>query len=246
MRYQPLFDPESGQEYLPVVARPPSAAYRIRKFIRRNKLVVTASTAVALAFVFTPAPARVEVIRDSFAVFPRQIGTWSGSQQLLDPATEEVLRATDYINATYQAAGETGYVNFFAAWYVKQTEGSGIHSPAVCLPVGGWEVFSIDPTPVSLPDTPYGTFSVNRAVIQKGLSKQLVYYWFEQRGKRMTNDYLAKASVVYDSLTKGRTDGALVRFVTQIEQGETEADAEARMLRFMDLALQKLPLFIPE
>ncbi len=205
-----------------------------------------ASTAVALAFVSTPPPARVEVIRDNFAAFPRQIDSWSGSQQLLDPATEQVLKATDYINATYQAPGETGYVNFFAAWYVKQTEGSGIHSPEVCLPVGGWEVFSIDPHKVSLPDTPYGTFTVNRAVIQKGLSKQLVYYWFEQRGKRMTNDYLAKASVVYDSLTKGRTDGALVRFVTQIEPKETEAEAEARMQRFMGLVMKRLPQHIPE
>jgi hypothetical protein len=34
---------------------------------------------------------------------------------------------------------------------------------------------------------------VNRAVIQKGLSNQLVYYWFEQRGRRMTNDFAAKA-----------------------------------------------------
>ena len=87
-------------------------------------------------------------------------------------------------------------VNLFAAWYESQTEGEGLHSPEVCLPVGGWEVFSIDPTPVSIPDTVYGDFTVNRAVIQKGLSKQLVYYWFEQRGQRMTNDYAAKVSVV--------------------------------------------------
>jgi len=87
---------------------------------------------------------------------------------------------------------------------------------------------------------------VNRAVIQKGLSRQIVYYWFEQRGRRMTNDYLAKASVVYDSFTRGRTDGALVRFVTAIERGETEMQAEARMQRFMAVALERLPRFIPE
>jgi exosortase D (VPLPA-CTERM-specific) len=204
------------------------------------------STAVAVAFVFTPAPARVAVDRDSFTLFPRDIGGWTGSQSSLDPATEAVLRASDYINATYQTAGEASYVNFFTAWYEKQTEGDGIHSPAVCLPVGGWEVFSIDPKEVNLPETPYGSFIVNRAVIQKGLSKQLVYYWFEQRGKRMTNDYLAKASVIYDSLTKGRSDGALVRFVTPINGDETEADAEARMQRFMAVLLPRLPRFIPE
>jgi EpsI family protein len=99
---------------------------------------------------------------------------------------------------------------------------------------------------VSFPDTVYGTFEVNRAVIEKGLSRQLVYYWFEQRGTRMTNDYMAKIDVVYDSLTIGRTDGALVRFVTPIAGNETEADADARMQGFMASLLPKLPRFIPE
>ena len=137
-------------------------------------------------------------------------------------------------------------VNFFSAWYASQTEGAGIHSPAVCLPVGGWEVFSIDPVEVTVPGTVYGTFTLNRAVIQKGLSKQVVYYWFEQRGRRMTNDYLAKASVVWDSLTRGRSDGALVRFVSPVLEGEGEAEADARIRAFMAEALPRLPDFIPE
>jgi len=40
------------QRYLntePIIARPPSAAYRVQKFVRRNKLQVTAAAAVALA-----------------------------------------------------------------------------------------------------------------------------------------------------------------------------------------------------
>ena len=116
----------------------------------------------------------------------------------------------------------------------------------MCLPVGGWEVFSLEPYEVDMSDTAYGRFAVNRAVIQKGLNKQLVYYWFEQRGKRMTNDYAAKASVVYDSLTMGRADGAMVRFVTQIGDGEPEAEADARIQRLMTELLPKLPRFVPE
>ena len=116
----------------------------------------------------------------------------------------------------------------------------------MCLPVGGWEVYSIEPYQVSLPGTPYGTFELNRAVIEKGTLRQLVYYWFEQRGKRFTNDYLAKASVLYDGLTIGRTDGAMVRFVTPINPDETEAMADARLQRFMDESLPRLPRFVPE
>jgi hypothetical protein len=62
----------------------------------------------------------------------------------------------------------------------------------------------------------------------------------------MTNDYAAKVSVIWDSLMIGRSDGAIVRYVTAIEPGETEADAEARMLRLMALSLPRLPKFIPE
>ena len=204
------------------------------------------TVAVSAAFVLTPPPARIDPPRDGFALFPRDLGGWTGSMEALEPATEQVLGATDYINATYFAPGSAAYVNLFSAWYEKQTEGSGIHSPEVCLPVGGWEVFSIEPTPISSPGTVYGDFTVNRAVIQKGLSKQLVYYWFEQRGRRMTNDYAAKVSVVWDSLTIGRSDGALVRFVTPILEGETEAEAEARLQGFMRLALERLPRFVPE
>jgi exosortase D (VPLPA-CTERM-specific) len=204
------------------------------------------STLITAAFVFTPTPPRILPEREIFALFPREVGNWQGHVIPLDPEIETVLGASDYINATYQSPETGAPVTFFAAWYASQTEGSGIHSPEVCLPVGGWEVFSLDPYAVSMPTTLYGDFEVNRAVIQKGLSKQLVYYWFDQRGRRMTNDYAAKATVVYDSLTRGRTDGAMVRFTTPIGSKETEADADARLQGFMADALQRLPAFIPE
>jgi len=187
----------------------------------------------------------VPVNRDNFVMFPQHLGDWSGSSFALDADVAKVLAATDYVNVTYGAPGERDVVNFFSAFYANQTNGDGIHSPEVCLPQGGWEIFTLEQHQVSLPGTPYGTFEVNRAVIQKGLQKQLVYYWFEQRGKRMTNDYLAKISVIVDGVTLGRTDGALVRFTTPINANETEADAEARLQRLMALAMAKLPRFLP-
>jgi exosortase D (VPLPA-CTERM-specific) len=204
------------------------------------------SALITAAFLFTPTPPRITPDRDVFALFPRAIAGWQGQVIPLDPEVETVLGATDYINATYLSPSGTATVSFFAAWYASQTDGAGIHSPEVCLPVGGWEVFSLDPYAISLPTTRYGDFQVNRAVIQKGLSNQLVYYWFDQRGRRMTNDYAAKATVVYDSLTRGRTDGAMVRFTTPIADGESEADADMRLQGFMAEALQRLPTFIPD
>jgi exosortase D (VPLPA-CTERM-specific) len=201
--------------------------------------------AVSLAWTTLRPADTVAIAREPFALFPRQIGNWSGSTALLDVDIERVLGATDYLNATFATPGNPGVVNMFVAFYDNQTDGSGIHSPEVCLPVGGWEIFSLTPYPVDFTAEGYGTFDVNRAVIQKGFSKQLVYYWFEQRNKRMINDFRAKLSVVYDGLTLGRTDGALVRYVTPISEDETEAEAEARLVGFIRESLPPLPRFVP-
>lgn len=200
---------------------------------------------VSAAWVLRPAADVQPVERDPFVLYPRQLGNWSGSTASLDPKVERTLGASDYLNATYADTTSGEFVNLFVAFYDKQTDGDGIHSPEVCLPVGGWEIFSLEPYQITLNETPYGSFTVNRAVIQKELSKQLVYYWFEQRGKRMVNDFRAKLSVIQDGFVLGRTDGALVRFVTPILPGETEADADARLQRFMVPSLNRMPRFVP-
>ncbi len=209
------------------------------------KLIALVTFAISATFTLAQDRPVQTIARDQFFSFPRDVGNWRGTIQILDPEVETILGATDYVDLTFFSPDEQIYVNMFAAWYENQTEGSGIHSPEVCLPVGGWEIFSIGKHIVDLPNTPYGSFAVNRAIIQKGLSKQLVFYWFEQRGKQQTNDYLAKIGVVWDSLTINRSDGAIVRFVTPIADNESEDDAERRLLDLMSLTLQKMPQYIP-
>ncbi len=202
--------------------------------------------AVATAFVILPGRDVPPPQRTDFIAFPTQLEDWTGTTFVLDQQVEEVLGANDYINSIYTAPSAAHPVQFFSAWYASQTEGEGIHSPEVCLPAGGWEIFQLDKQSVTIPNTAYETFTVNRAIIEKDFEQQLVYYWFEQRGTRMTNDVAAKLSVLRDGITLGRTDGALVRFVTQIGQDEDPADADARLQTFMAQALQQLPDYIPE
>ena len=185
------------------------------------------------------------ISRERFVLFPTRFDDWTSRTTKLEEDIEEVLAADDYLNATFFSYEAAAPVSMFVAFYNKQTEGQGIHSPEVCLPSGGWEIFSLEQHRVDLPDTPYGSFEVNRAVIQNGTTQQLVYYWFEQRGKRMTNDFKAKLSVLKDGFTMGRTDGALVRFVTPIQKDETEAMAEARLMELMEKSLQRLPQYLP-
>ncbi len=199
--------------------------------------------AISAAFLTFGVPQGEPIDRSRFQSFPRTLGEWSGRAIYLEPNIEASLAADDYVNTTYSNGDAS--VNIFSAYYLKQTEGQGIHSPEVCLPAGGWEIFSIDPYEVDMSGTDYGTFELNRAIIQKGQQMQLVYYWFEQRGQRMTNDFAVKFSVLYDGATRGRTDGALIRYTTPIRANETEAAADARLQDMMRESLQKMPRYIP-
>lgn len=201
---------------------------------------------ISASFLLFPRPESNMPMRDNFALFPRQLGSWSGSFEALDPDVAEVLGASDYVNSVYSSPEAEAPVEFFAAWYHSQTEGEGIHSPEVCLPNGGWEIYSLQQHEVSMPETIYGTFTVNKGIIEKGLQRQLVYYWFEQRGVRMTNDVAAKFSVLRDTITRGRSDGAMVRFVTRINARETETEASKRLEILMHHVLKSLPSYIPE
>lgn len=184
--------------------------------------------------------------RRSFMLFPDRFGSWSGMSTRLEPDTVRVLGASDYLATTYQSPDSDGPVSLFSAFYDVQNEGDGIHSPLACLPGAGWEIGQFGQKTVDMPDTPYGRFTLNRAVIEQGTDQQLVYYWFEQRGKRMTHDVKAKISVVIDGVTMGRTDGALVRYITPIEPGTTVEEADKRLEEFMRMSLPRLPEFVPQ
>ena len=220
--------------------------------IPRSGALVTVACLTALVsalWVAMPTPERPQVERKPFAMFPLTYGEWSSYTTPLDTQIETVLAADDYVQATFIRPGVAAPVGFFSAFYHKQTEGSGIHSPEVCLPVGGWEMNGLAPFSVDLEaETGWAPFQLNRAIIQKenGLEKQVVYYWFEQRGRRMTNDFAAKLVTIWDSFRMGRSDGALVRFTTPVAPGESEADAEARLRELMVEILPELPQFLPE
>lgn len=214
-----------------------------------SKSLVMAALAIAvggIAWHLTPARAAVEPQRTPLALFPMEFSGWNGKQEQLDVTIERVLAADDYMIADFANTSATSPVNMFVAYYRSQTEGSGIHSPEVCIPAGGWEVSKWTSADTGLQMSSGEALTVNRAIIQKGLQRQLVYYWFEQRGRRLTSDYAAKAYTILDSMSRGRTDGALVRVVTSISQKEPIAAADERLKGFLGVALKELPEYVPE
>ena len=188
---------------------------------------------------------RQEIIpeRPRFASFPAQLGSWRGVQAELNPEVERFLGVDDYLLSDYVGPGKQP-VNLYIAYYGSQRKGSSPHSPRVCIPGGGWEITQLQRNSYSSPATGI-KLSYNRAVIEKGSDKQIVYYWFSQRGRNIANEYVSKWYLLEDAVLQNRTDGALVRLTTPVGRSESEQDADERLRSFLPDVVPRLSAFLP-
>ncbi len=209
-------------------------------FVGSTLLVVV----LAVAWQIVPQRDTVIASRDPFSQFPTQIEAWqAGPQRALEPSVEKILAADDYYSAAILRPGMSVPVDLFMAWYADQNAG-GVHSPEVCLPGGGWEIAEL--RQINAPITTGTAFSMNRAIIQKGADRMLVYYWFEQQGQRTASGFTAKMQLMLGKITNGRNDSAIVRLITPIGTDEGIAAAENRLDDALQSVLTQLPRFIPD
>lgn len=179
--------------------------------------------------------------RARFATFPAVIGEWKGRASSLEPDTERALGMDDYIVSDYSKL-EGSPVNLYVAYYATQRKGISPHSPSVCLPGGGWMITSLESA--SFTDLPERLI-FNRAVIQNGPSKQIVYYWFDERGRKIASEWAAKWYLFTDAIMWNRTDGALIRLIAPVFPGQSEEAADERLHAFMKVVVPSLARYLP-
>ena len=115
-------------------------------------------------------------------------------------------------------------MGLFIAYYGSQRSGDALHSPKElpswsrlgarffrngphCGPVGPRELIS---WPI--------TMSSKKAEMQ-----QDVLYWYQAHGRRFASEYLGKIYLAWDGITKGRTDGALIRITASRTSGSSQS-----------------------
>jgi EpsI family protein len=158
------------------------------------------------------------------STMPLTVHDWQGvDQRPFDAETLRILAADDYLNRVYVdphglAAG------LYVALYASQRTGESIHSPLHCLPGNGWRPISTSRITVAARGH---SLVVNRLLVQKSTMRQLVFYWFEGRGRSIASEYENKLWLVWDGFRHGRSEGALVRITTPIVNDERLADAAA-------------------
>jgi exosortase D (VPLPA-CTERM-specific) len=227
--------PEPLPKGVSVTARP------VRATTMAATVLLAAGAVVALTV-----PHREEYVpeRATFVDFPMVIGQWFGERQGIEPEVIQSLQLSDYVMAGYTGPSPRP-VNLYVAWYDSQRAGRSVHSPRTCLPGGGWQIVEFDQVEVPGVQAAGQSLRVNRALIALGSSRQLVYYWFQQRGRIITNEYLAKWFLFWDSLTRNRSDGALVRLVVPLGEAEQSSNADAELARFAAELEPVLERYVP-
>lgn len=183
-------------------------------------------------------------LRHNFLDFPMQLAGRNGESMAMERQYIEALRFDDYLLADYQGPG--GPINVYAAYYRSQRSGQATHSPKTCIPGGGWEIVSHEEVAVPTDQRAGSGLRVNRVVIQKGNQKQVVLYWFKQRNRLVTDEFLVKAFLLWDAITMRRSDGALIRLVTAVRPGEPEAAADERVLQMAAAVHPLMSDYVPD
>ncbi len=182
--------------------------------------------------------------RNEFSNFPMKLDEWHGQVEHMDQRFIDALKFDDYVFGNFQNSNAEK-VSFYVAYYASQKKGESAHSPKSCIPGGGWRINTITRRGVAGVKVAGTPLRVNRVEIQKGQHRQLVYYWFQQRGRVITNEYAVKWYLFWDALTKNRTDGALVRLTTSLPSHEDIEKADNRLEDFIRSVSGELSNYIP-
>ena len=154
--------------------------------------------------------------------FPYRLGDWKGTSSVINDKVLAVLGVEDYMMRRY-SSGDGPDIWIYVGYYESQKEGDIIHSPKNCLQGNGWNSISSSRERVYLTKGPIKTVEINRYLVQKGLKKDLVAYFYYSGGRVVANDYQFRFGRILDLIFKKRSDGALVKVSCSITKDEIHA-----------------------
>lgn len=182
--------------------------------------------------------------RRSLLEFPKTIGEWEVvDEQYMDEASKNMLQVDDYFMRTYEnKRGET--IGVYIGYFTSQREGKGIHSPRQCLPGAGWNIIGNSEYMLPLQNHNPANAPVNLFTMGKGNERELYMWWYHGRGRIYADEYMNKVYLITDSITKRRTDGALVRLNMRIQNSSEET--LQTIVGFIKPLLADLQEYIPD
>ena len=183
-------------------------------------------------------------IRKTLAEFPHQVGEYHLEAAFQSSADVlQLLGVDDYIQYNY--LDESGdRINFYVGFYKAVGVTGSYHSPKNCLPGGGWGIATIKKVNLEPGAGERKKIEISEMLIRNGSDYQVVLYWYQNRGRIISSEYMEKVYLVLDAIFKGRRDGAFVRIMSVARHGDIEA-TEHRVKKFAETVMPLLEQYLP-
>ena len=208
-------------------------------------IAICALMAAATIFIANARRAEVQVQRAAFESFPMEIDGWRAvNNPPLDPDELKALGADDYLSRVYYRPDRTA-VGIFLGFFASQRQGDTIHSQMNHLPGSGWE--AVSQGRLIVPDVAASgrDIEINRYVVQKGLDRQLVLFWYQNRGRVIASEYTSRFMLINDAFRMNRTDASMVRVIAPVAHEADGQAAEALAVTFVHSLFPRLSAYLP-
>jgi EpsI family protein len=142
-------------------------------------------------------------------------------EETLDAEFLDTLRARDVLYRIFTGSdGEPVWL--FLGYFDRQKEGSQVHSPRHCYPGSGWYIES-EPAW----DAPWGGAEVRSLVVNDGVERRLVVYWYQLTSRTEADVLPLKVEMTRRALLRQPQDVVFASISTPT--GENVSETMARL-----------------
>lgn len=192
-------------------------------------------------------------LRGDLRVFPARIGEWSLEtaptptrfpgiddelvQAYPSPEGEHHFMGLDDELARVYRDSSGQQVRLYIGYHRSQREGKELPGQAGHL---------LDAVSKQVPlQIGANTLELGQVTVSGPRSSRGVLYWYDFNGRVFSRSYLAKQYIVWDALTRGRTNGAVVMIAWETGEDRNAELSRAKAAAFAESILPLLPNFIP-
>jgi EpsI family protein len=212
----------------PVLATPRGRSHRWIDI----SLLLLLLTAGTVRYTFRTDPVATD---QRLLTFPTRIGDWK-TVGTTESAPIRVTRADDELERTYEnSAGDR--IRLYVGYQTYQMQGKELpdlkNNPSLS------RISQLD-----LAIRPR-TGQVNQALLKTSGRTAETVFWYDLNGRVVASRYLAKGYVVFDTLVRGRSNGAVIMIDWERPAARDAVESRERALGFVQEVLAIMPEYLP-
>ena len=136
------------------------------------------------------------------------------------------LELDEYANQNYSNGRETVFL--YIGYYLSKKKLGAAHDPLVCFPGQGWVVSDKKEDKVILDTDRNSSVSYSSLIVQKGLQRELILYWFQSYDRTASNTFSQKTISLRQRILRQGEDNAFVRI--SIPVGDKSLDESRKII----------------